>query len=115
VVVSPDGKPQARGGATNSSGSKAVTNGTGRTEAGITSRSNGRSGLPTGPLMQPTSRAAFRFRTWGRYRLEVSAADASTPTTAVGFDSGFYAEAGADTPTSWRPPLTSRNIAPAIL
>jgi uncharacterized protein YfaS (alpha-2-macroglobulin family) len=36
--------------------------------------------------------------TWGRYRLEVSAADGTIPTTAVGFDSGFYAESSADTP-----------------
>jgi uncharacterized protein YfaS (alpha-2-macroglobulin family) len=36
--------------------------------------------------------------TWGRYRLEVSSPDGTSPTTAVGFDSGFYAEASADTP-----------------
>jgi alpha-2-macroglobulin len=36
--------------------------------------------------------------TWGRYRLEVSSPDGSTATTAVGFDSGFYAESSADTP-----------------
>jgi uncharacterized protein YfaS (alpha-2-macroglobulin family) len=36
--------------------------------------------------------------TWGRYRLEVSSSDGSTATTAVGFDSGFYAESSADTP-----------------
>jgi alpha-2-macroglobulin len=36
--------------------------------------------------------------TWGRYRLEVSSADGNTATTAVGFDSGFYAESSADTP-----------------
>jgi uncharacterized protein YfaS (alpha-2-macroglobulin family) len=35
---------------------------------------------------------------WGRYRLEVSGLDGSIATTAVGFDSGFYAETGADTP-----------------
>jgi alpha-2-macroglobulin len=35
---------------------------------------------------------------WGRYRLEVSTPDGSSPTTTVGFDSGFYAQAGADTP-----------------
>jgi uncharacterized protein YfaS (alpha-2-macroglobulin family) len=36
--------------------------------------------------------------TWGRYRLEVSSPDGSTAMTAVGFDSGFYAESSADTP-----------------
>ena len=36
--------------------------------------------------------------TWGRYRLEVSNPDGGGATTAVGFDSGFYADAGADTP-----------------
>jgi alpha-2-macroglobulin len=36
--------------------------------------------------------------TWGRYRLEVSNADGTGAMTAVGFDSGFYATAGADTP-----------------
>jgi uncharacterized protein YfaS (alpha-2-macroglobulin family) len=36
--------------------------------------------------------------TWGRYRLEVSSPDGSSPTTGIGFDSGFYAESSADTP-----------------
>ena len=36
--------------------------------------------------------------TWGRYRLEVSSPDGAIATTAVGFDSGFYAESSADTP-----------------
>jgi uncharacterized protein YfaS (alpha-2-macroglobulin family) len=36
--------------------------------------------------------------TWGRYRLEVSNPDGSTATTAVGFDSGFYAQSSAGTP-----------------
>lgn len=36
--------------------------------------------------------------TWGRYRLEVSADDSSVPVTTVAFDSGFFAEASADTP-----------------
>src|SRR5262245_44576659 len=36
--------------------------------------------------------------TWGRYRLEVAAADPAGPTTSVVFDSGFYAESSADTP-----------------
>ena len=35
---------------------------------------------------------------WGRYRLEVSSADANGPVTVVGFDAGFYSEATADTP-----------------
>jgi uncharacterized protein YfaS (alpha-2-macroglobulin family) len=35
---------------------------------------------------------------WGRYRLEVSSADADGPTTAIGFDAGWYTEASADTP-----------------
>jgi uncharacterized protein YfaS (alpha-2-macroglobulin family) len=35
---------------------------------------------------------------WGRYRLEVSSPDGSTPATVVSFDSGFYGEATADTP-----------------
>jgi uncharacterized protein YfaS (alpha-2-macroglobulin family) len=34
---------------------------------------------------------------WGRYRLEVSTPDGDILTT-VGFDAGFYAEAGSDTP-----------------
>jgi uncharacterized protein YfaS (alpha-2-macroglobulin family) len=36
--------------------------------------------------------------TWGRYRLEVSTADPQGPETVFGFDSGWYAEASADTP-----------------
>ncbi|MGA7544888.1 MAG: alpha-2-macroglobulin [Methyloceanibacter sp.] len=36
--------------------------------------------------------------TWGRYRLEVTSADPQGPETSVGFDSGWYAEATADTP-----------------
>ncbi len=36
--------------------------------------------------------------TWGRYRLEVSTGESDGPLTAVNFDSGFYAEAAADTP-----------------
>ena len=36
--------------------------------------------------------------TWGRYRLEVSSPDGTTATTVFSFNSGFYAEASADTP-----------------
>lgn len=36
--------------------------------------------------------------TWGRYRLEVSSADPAGPETSIAFDSGWYAEASADTP-----------------
>ena len=36
--------------------------------------------------------------TWGRYRLEVTSADPQGPETTFGFDSGWYAEASADTP-----------------
>ncbi|HET7448753.1 MAG TPA: alpha-2-macroglobulin [Methyloceanibacter sp.] len=36
--------------------------------------------------------------TWGRYRLEVASPDPTGPETTVGFDSGWYAEASADTP-----------------
>ncbi|MGV1013442.1 MAG: alpha-2-macroglobulin family protein [Methyloceanibacter sp.] len=36
--------------------------------------------------------------TWGRYRLEVASADPEGPETTLGFDSGWYAEASADTP-----------------
>ena len=36
--------------------------------------------------------------TWGRYRLEVVSPEAQGPETTVGFDSGWYAEASADTP-----------------
>ncbi len=36
--------------------------------------------------------------TWGRYRLEVTSADPQGPETSLGFDSGWYAEAGTDTP-----------------
>jgi uncharacterized protein YfaS (alpha-2-macroglobulin family) len=35
---------------------------------------------------------------WGRYRLEVSSPDGTIAATTVGFDSGFYAEASAETP-----------------
>src|SRR4029077_10803640 len=35
---------------------------------------------------------------WGRYRLEVSSADADGPTTAIGFHAGSYTEESADTP-----------------
>jgi alpha-2-macroglobulin len=34
--------------------------------------------------------------TWGRYRLDVSSDDGTV--TSIGFDAGFFAEAGADTP-----------------
>jgi len=36
--------------------------------------------------------------TWGRYRLEVASPDPLGPVTTYGFDSGWYAEASADTP-----------------
>ena len=36
--------------------------------------------------------------TWGRYRLEVASPDPQGPETTIGFDSGWYAEASADTP-----------------
>ncbi len=36
--------------------------------------------------------------TWGRYRLEVTSADPQGSETVVGFDSGWYAEASAQTP-----------------
>ncbi len=36
--------------------------------------------------------------TWGRYRLEVTSPDPQGPETTIGFDSGWYAEASADTP-----------------
>ncbi len=35
---------------------------------------------------------------WGRYRLEVGTDDPTGPITSVAFDSGFYADAAADTP-----------------
>jgi len=35
---------------------------------------------------------------WGRYRLEVASADPMGPITTYGFDSGWYADASADTP-----------------
>ena len=35
---------------------------------------------------------------WGRYRLEIETADPQGPLTTYGFDSGWYAEASADTP-----------------
>jgi uncharacterized protein YfaS (alpha-2-macroglobulin family) len=35
---------------------------------------------------------------WGRYRLEVSAPEASGALTSLSFDAGFYAESSADTP-----------------
>jgi uncharacterized protein YfaS (alpha-2-macroglobulin family) len=49
---------------------------------------------------------------WGRYRLEVSAPDGSLATTAVGFDSGFYAEATADTPDLLETALDKPEYAP---
>ncbi|MGH6735647.1 MAG: alpha-2-macroglobulin family protein [Methyloceanibacter sp.] len=36
--------------------------------------------------------------TWGRYRLEIESADPQGPLTTYGFDSGWYADASADTP-----------------
>jgi len=36
--------------------------------------------------------------TWGRYRLEVTTTDPQGPETNFGFDSGWYAEASANTP-----------------
>jgi alpha-2-macroglobulin len=36
--------------------------------------------------------------TWGRYRLEVTSSDPDGPETTFAFDSGWYAEASADTP-----------------
>ena len=35
---------------------------------------------------------------WGRYRLEVASPEPTGPETTIGFDSGWYAEASADTP-----------------
>ena len=35
---------------------------------------------------------------WGRYRLEVSGGDVDGPLTALDFDAGYYAEAGAERP-----------------
>ncbi|HYJ58367.1 MAG TPA: alpha-2-macroglobulin [Methyloceanibacter sp.] len=35
---------------------------------------------------------------WGRYRLEVASPEPTGPETTLGFDSGWYAEASADTP-----------------
>ena len=35
---------------------------------------------------------------WGRYRLDVMSADRNGPTTSIGFDAGFYADATTDTP-----------------
>jgi alpha-2-macroglobulin len=35
---------------------------------------------------------------WGRYRLDVTAAEPASPSTSVTFDAGFYAAAGSDTP-----------------
>jgi uncharacterized protein YfaS (alpha-2-macroglobulin family) len=35
---------------------------------------------------------------WGRYRLSVTSADNSGPSTTVTFDAGYYSEASADTP-----------------
>ena len=36
--------------------------------------------------------------TWGRYRLEVTSPEPQGPETTISFDSGWYAEASADTP-----------------
>jgi alpha-2-macroglobulin len=49
---------------------------------------------------------------WGRYRLEVSSRDGSIATTAVGFDSGFYAEATNDTPDLLETALDKPEYAP---
>jgi uncharacterized protein YfaS (alpha-2-macroglobulin family) len=49
---------------------------------------------------------------WGRYRLEVSSADRSGPTTSIGFDAGWYAEATADTPDLLEVALDKPEYAP---
>lgn len=48
---------------------------------------------------------------WGRYRLEVS--DASGIVTSYGFDAGFYADAGSDTPDLLELALDKPNYAAA--
>jgi uncharacterized protein YfaS (alpha-2-macroglobulin family) len=50
--------------------------------------------------------------TYGRYRLEVSSADRAAPVTTVGFDAGFYADAGADTPDLLQLALDKPEYAP---
>ncbi len=49
---------------------------------------------------------------WGRYRLEVSSTDRTGPTTSVGFDAGWYAEATADTPDLLEVALDKPEYAP---
>ena len=70
------------------------------TAAGSTSRSSRRGASPTaGSMSTPDKpgRIAAPVQ-WGRYRLEVSSADADGPVTSIGFDAGWYTEASADTP-----------------
>ena len=91
---------RAPGCATNCSRSSRATNGIAATAAGSTSRSRPPAASPTAGSM---SRADKPGRIsapvqWGRYRLEVSSADAGGPVTSIGFDAGWYAEASADTP-----------------
>ena len=50
--------------------------------------------------------------TWGRYRLEVASAEPQGPETTIGFDSGWYAEASADTPDLLEIALDKREYKP---
>ena len=49
---------------------------------------------------------------FGRYRLEVSTADANGPVTSVEFDAGFYVDANADTPDMLEVALDKAEYAP---
>ncbi len=49
---------------------------------------------------------------WGRYRLEVETNDPQGPLTTYGFDSGWYAEASADTPDLLEIALDKNGYAP---
>ena len=50
--------------------------------------------------------------TWGRYRLEVASPDPSGPETSIIFDSGWYAEASADTPNLLEIALDKKDYKP---
>ena len=86
---------RAAGCATNCSRSSRAISGTAATAAGTTSRSSSPAASPTARIdvaADQPGRISAPVQ-WGRYRLEVSSADADGPITSIGFDAGFYTEA----------------------
>ena len=92
------GRP--RGCATSCSRSSRAISSIAATAAGTTSRSSSTRRVADGRIdVAPDKPGRISAPVqWGRYRLEVSSADADGPATSIGFDAGWYTEASADTP-----------------